>query len=62
MKWYECGKQYNNKADLWTAIKTTMSEIEPVHVLKKITKSMDNTLLAVIKKKGHYIILFKDLS
>ena len=28
MKLYEGGKQYNSKADLWEAIKTTISEIE----------------------------------
>ena len=28
MKLCEGGKQYNNKADLWEAFKTTMSEIE----------------------------------
>ena len=37
MKLYEGGKQYNSKADLWEAIKTTMSEIESAEV-KKITK------------------------
>ena len=26
----ESGKQYNNKADLWEAIKTVMSEIKSV--------------------------------
>ena len=34
MKLYEGGKQYNNKADLWEAIKTTMSEIESAEVKK----------------------------
>ena len=29
MKLYEDGKQYNSKADLWEAIKTTMLETEP---------------------------------
>ena len=37
MKLYEGGKQYNSKADLWEAIKTTLSEIEPAEV-KKINK------------------------
>ena len=32
MKLYEGGKQYNSKADLWEAIKTIMSEIEPTEV------------------------------
>ena len=32
MRLYEGGKQCNSKADLWEAIKTTMSEIEPVEV------------------------------
>ena len=26
---YEAGEQYNKKASLWEAIKTTMSEIKP---------------------------------
>ena len=34
MKLYEGDKQYNIKADLWEAIKTTMSEIEPAEVKK----------------------------
>ena len=54
-KLYENGKQYNSKTDLWKAIKSNMSKIEPVKVNKKITKSMNNKLLAVIEKKGHYI-------
>ena len=32
MKLYEGGKQYNRKADLWEAMKTTMSESEPAEV------------------------------
>ena len=65
MKLYEGSKQYNCKADLWEAIKTTMSETEPTGV-KKLTKSMgkitgicqvqdlDDRLLAIIEK-GYYI-------
>ena len=34
MELYEGGKQYNNNADLWEVIKTTMSEIEPAEVKK----------------------------
>ena len=54
MKLYEGSKRYNSKADLWEAIKTTMSETKFADV-KKITKSMYNRLLAVIEKEGHYI-------
>ena len=51
MKLYECGKQYNNKADLLGKIKTTTLETEPAEVKKKkLTKSMDNRLPPVIKK------------
>ena len=50
----EGGKQYNSKADLWLALKTT-NEIKPAEVRKKIAKSMDNRLLVVVEKKGHYI-------
>ena len=48
MKLYEGSKLYNSKADLWEAIKTTMSEIELVEV-KRIIK-----IISVIEK-GHYI-------
>ena len=51
MKLYEVGEQYNNKADLWEAIKTTMSETESTDV-KKINK-INNRLLTVIEKKVH---------
>ena len=51
MKLYQGSKQYK-KADLWKAIKTTMSEIEPAEV-KKINKI--NGLLAIIEKKGYNI-------
>ena len=34
MKLYEGSKQYSSKADLWEAIKTTVSEIELVEVKK----------------------------
>ena len=54
MNLYASGKQYNRKADIMEAIKTTMLEIEPAE-RKKSAKSMDNKLLAVIEKKGHYI-------
>ena len=37
MKLYEGGTQYNNKEDLWEAIKTTMLEIEPAEI-EKINK------------------------
>ena len=52
MKLYKSGK-CNSKADLWVAIKTTMSEIEPTEIKKKLTKSIDNRLLAVIEKTSH---------
>ena len=48
---------YNSKADLWKAIKTTMTEIEPANI-KKWTKSMDNRLLDVIEMGCK---IFKDL-
>ena len=32
MELYENGRQYNNKADLWEVIKTTMSETELVEL------------------------------
>ena len=38
VKLYEDGKQYNNKADQWEAIKRTMSEIEPAKLKKKLQK------------------------
>ena len=59
MKLYEGGKQYNCKANLWKAIKTTISETESAE-LKKLTKSMDNRLVAAIERKGHYIKILKD--
>ena len=34
MKFYEEGKQYNSKANLWEAFKTTMLQIEPAKVKK----------------------------
>ena len=37
MKLYEGSKQYNSKADLWEAIKTTMSENDLAEI-KKINK------------------------
>ena len=49
VKLYEGGKQYNSKADLWKAIKTTKLEIEPAEV-KTLSKSMDNRLMAFIEK------------
>ena len=55
MKLYEDGTQYNNKADLLKAIKTTILESEPAEVKKKIAKTKDNKLLAVIEKKSYYI-------
>ena len=39
IKLYEGGKQYNSKADLGEAIKTTMSEIKPAEVKKKKKKN-----------------------
>ena len=39
MKLYEGGKQYNSKTNLWKAIKTNMTEIEPAKE-KKLTKPM----------------------
>ena len=39
MKLYEGGKHYNNKVDLWEAIKTAMLKMEPAEV-KKLTKSI----------------------
>ena len=59
MKLYEGDKQYNSKADQWEAIKTAMLETEPTKVKKKVTKSMYNRLLAVIKKKGHDIKMYR---
>ena len=53
MKLYQGGKQYNSKADLRQV--TNMLKIEPAKVIKTLTKSMNNRLLAVINKKGHYI-------
>ena len=35
MKLFEGGKQHDSKADLWKAIKTTMSEIDPAEVKKQ---------------------------
>ena len=32
MKLYEGGKQYDSKVEVWEAIKTTVSEIEPAEV------------------------------
>ena len=43
MKLYDSGKQYNSKADIWEAIKTTLLEITPADV-KNFFKSMDNIL------------------
>ena len=54
MKLFEGGKQYNSKADLCEAIKTTMLVNESTEV-KKITKLMDNRLLAITEKKGLYL-------
>ena len=53
MKLYEIGKQYNKKADLWETIKTTMSDVKLAEVIK-ITNSMDNKFMAVIKKVGWF--------
>ena len=55
MKSYEGCKQYNSKADQGKAIQTTMSEAESTKVKNKLTKSIDNRLLAFIEKKGHYM-------
>ena len=49
-----------NKVDQLEAIKTSMSETEPVKVKKKyITKSMDNWLQAIIEKKDRYIKMLR---
>ena len=48
------GKKYN-KTDLLEVIKATLSEIKAAELKKKKLNSMDNRLLAIIKKKGHYI-------
>ena len=53
MKLYEGGKQYNSIADQWEAIKATMLKIDPAEIKEKITKSMNNRLLAIIEK-SHY--------
>ena len=54
MKLCEGDKQYNCKANLSKAIKTTMLENEPAE-LKQLRKSIDNRFLVVTKKKNHYI-------
>ena len=53
MKLHEDRKQYNHKANQWKAIKITISKIKLAE--EKITKSIDNRLLAVIVKKNHDI-------
>ena len=57
MKLYEGNKQYYRKADQWKVINTTMLEIEPAEI-NKITKSMDNSLLAIFEK-SHYIEMWR---
>ena len=39
MKLYECDKQYKSQADLWEAIKTTVSEIEKKLLCQKLKKN-----------------------
>ena len=40
MELYEGGKQYDSKADLWEAIKTTMIETEPSERKKNLNQSI----------------------
>ena len=63
MRLHEGGKQHNNKADQWEAIKTIMLEMERDDV-KNLKKTMDNRLrrVTISKCKGsktyHICLLF----
>lgn len=49
------GKIYDNKADLWEDIKTTISIINPAENNNNLTKSIYNDLLIAIGKKCYSI-------
>ena len=54
-KVYENGRQFVSKNDLWEAIKETSAQISP-EVIKKLTSSVDETLVKVLKNEGKWIL------
>ena len=57
-KVYENGRQFVSKNDLWEAIKETSAQISP-EVIKKLTSSVDETLVKVLKNEGKRISCWK---
>ena len=54
IKLYERGKQYNNKADPWKAIKTTMLETQAKLIVPNLANFFSNQIYII---KGHMICL-----
>ena len=53
-KVYAENKQFHSKDDLWRAIVNAAKEIDP-NIIKKLTSSVDERLLKVIRLDGNYI-------
>ena len=54
MKVYAENKQFHSKEDLWRAFVNAVKEIDP-NIIKKLTSSVDERLLKVIRLDGEYI-------
>ena len=54
-KIYAENKQFHSKEDLWRAIVNAAKEIDP-NIIKKLTFSVDERLLKVIRLDGDYIM------
>ena len=50
-KAYKGGKQFDNKDDLWVAVRSAFNEVNP-SLVKQLTSSMDKRLVTIFEKKG----------